>query len=65
MLALEFGRMGCSVMMKISLVFFFYLPYHSAPNDIDAHQCVMFNDIGALYSMRVILIIVHGDTFEH
>jgi hypothetical protein len=31
--------------------FFLYLPYRSAPDDSEVHQCVMFNDIGVLYSM--------------
>jgi hypothetical protein len=35
---------------------FFYLPYRGAPNDREVHRGIMFNDMGAMYSLHVFLL---------
>jgi hypothetical protein len=45
--------------------YFFYLPYRGAPDNSEAHQCVMFNGTGVIYSMHVFFIIKYGSDFEH
>jgi len=34
-----------------------YLAYHGVPNDSEAHQCLMFKNIGVIYSVYAFLII--------
>jgi hypothetical protein len=36
---------------------FFYLPYCGVHADSEVHECVMFNDIGAIYSVCVLLLL--------
>jgi hypothetical protein len=51
--------------MKTCLVIFFDLPYRDAPNDSDAHMCIMFNDTGAILLVVVIFIITFDGSFEY
>jgi hypothetical protein len=44
---------------------FFYLSYRGAFDYNEAHLCVMFNNTGVLYLVRVTFIIKYGGAFEH